>query len=124
MMFQLQMFFNCTWHDNLATNRQQLQLLLLISYGILTAVPSENYCMSLGPYEWPVLVALKCMLLVYLNICFLLLQEWFRESHSKLMAVQLVNYSYSPQLGCAVELILAVYKIIRTHSFVLKLLLQ
>ena len=59
MMFQLQMFFNCTWHDNLATNRQQLQLLLLISYGFLTAVPSENYCMSLGPYEWPVLHAVS-----------------------------------------------------------------
>ena len=40
------------------------------------------------------------------------------------MAVQLVNYSYSPQLGCGVELILAVYKIIHTHSFVLKPLLQ
>ena len=38
----------------------------------------------------------KYMLLVYLNIVFLiivvLLQEWFREGHSKLMAVQLVNY--------------------------------
>jgi len=35
------------------------------------------------------------MLLVYLNIGFLivvLLQEWFRDSHSKLRAVQLVNY--------------------------------
>ena len=41
------------------------------------------------------LVALKYMLLVYLKVVFLiafLLQEWFRDSHSKLMAVQLVNY--------------------------------
>ena len=28
--------------------------------------------MSLGAYEWAVLVALKCILLVYLNICFLI----------------------------------------------------
>ena len=28
--------------------------------------------MLLSAYEWPELVALKCMLLVYLNICFLI----------------------------------------------------
>ena len=31
-------------------------------------MPSENLCMSLSAYEWAVLVALKCMLLDYLNI--------------------------------------------------------
>ena len=80
--------------------------------------------MSLGAYEWPVLVTLKYMLLVYLNIGFLiivvLLQEWFRESHSKLMAVQLVNYIHSPQLGCGLELIVAVYRMVHANSFVLK----
>ena len=47
--------------------------------------------MSLGAYEWPVLVALKYMLLVYLNIGFLIGMVQ-RKPHSKLMAVQFVNY--------------------------------
>ena len=56
----------------------------------LTAVPSENQCLSSGAYEWPVLVSLKHAVL---SQHWFLLQEWFRESLSKLMAaVQLVNY--------------------------------
>ena len=38
-------------------------------------------CMSSGAYEWPVLVALKHA--VGLSQHWFLLQEWFRESHSK-----------------------------------------
>ena len=33
--------------------------LFLFTFSSLTAVPSENQCMSSGAYEWPVLVALK-----------------------------------------------------------------
>ena len=36
-----------------------LLLLLFFFFSSLTAVPSENQCMSSGAYEWPVLVALK-----------------------------------------------------------------
>ena len=40
----------------------------------LTAVPSENQCLSSGAYEWPVLVSLKHA--VGLSQHWFLLQEW------------------------------------------------
>ena len=65
--------------------------------------------LSSGAYEWPVLVALKHAVGIYLNIGFLL-QEWFRESLSKLMACSPTCELHSPHLGCGLELILAVYR--------------
>ena len=50
-------------------------------------------CRSLDAYEWPVLAALKYMLLSFLTAVFLLfflLQEWFRGSHA--LQAKLVNY--------------------------------
>ena len=91
----------------------------------LTAMPSENQCMSsdalCGQCQLPL-----SMLLVYLNIGFLkyLLQEWFRETYSKLMASSRTCVLHSPHLGCGLELILAVYREVHAHSFVLKCLLQ
>ena len=49
-------------------------------FSSLTAVPSENQCLSSGAYEWPVLVSLKHAVGLSQH-CFLL-QEWL----SKLMA--------------------------------------
>ena len=36
-----------------------LVLFFFFFFSSLTAVPSENQCMSSGAYEWPVLVSLK-----------------------------------------------------------------
>ena len=71
----------------------------------LTTVPSENQCLSSGAYEWPVLVSLKHA--VGLSQHWFLLQEWFRESLSKLMACSPTCELHSPHLGCGLELILA-----------------
>ena len=87
-----------------------------------TAVPSENQCLSLGAYEWPVLVSLKRA--VGLSQHWFLLQELFIESLSKLMACSPTCELHSPHLGCGLELILAVYREVHAHSFVLKHLLQ
>ena len=72
--------------------------------------------MSLGAYEW--LVLLHVGLSTSVLLLQFLMQEWFRESHSELMAVQLVNYIIS---GCGLELILAVYREVHAqYSFALK----
>ena len=84
----------------------------------LTAVPSENQCLSSGAYEWPVLVSLKHAVGLSQH-CFLL-QEWL----SKLMACSPTCELHSRHLGCGLELILAVYREVHAHSFVLKCLLQ
>ena len=84
----------------------------------LTAVPSENQCLSLGAYEWPVLVSLKHAVL---SQHWFLLQEWFRESLSKLMACSPTCELHSRHFGCG---LLAVYREVHAQSFVLKCLLQ
>ena len=84
----------------------------------LTAVPSESQCLSSGAYEWPVLVSLKHAVGLSQH-CFLL-QEWL----SKLMACSPTCELHSRHLGCGLELILAVYREVHAHSFVLKCLLQ
>ena len=73
-------------------------------------------------HEWPVLVALKHA--VGSSQRLFLLQEWFAESYSKLMACTPSCELHSPQLGCGLELILAVYREVHAHSFVLKHLIQ
>ena len=79
--------------------------------------------MSSGAYEWPVLVALKHPVGLSQHwFSKFLLQEWFRESHSKLMAWSPTCELHSPHLGCGLELILAVYKEVHGHSFVRTLL--
>ena len=90
----------------------------LFFYTSLTAVPSENQCLSSGAYEWPVLVSLKHAVGLSQH-CFLL-QEWL----SKLMACSPTCELHSRHLGCGLELILAVYREVHAHSFVLKCLLQ
>ena len=87
-------------------------------FSSLTAVPSENQCLSSGAYEWPVLVSLKHAVGLSQH-CFLL-QEWL----SKLMACSPTCELHSRHLGCGLELILAVYREVHAHSFVLKCLLQ
>ena len=87
-------------------------------FSSLTAVPSENQCLSSGAYEWPVLVSLKHAVGLSQH-CFLL-QEWL----SKLMACSPNCELHSRHLGCGLELILAVYREVHAHSFVLKCLLQ
>ena len=79
--------------------------------------------MSSGAYEWPVLVALKYPVGLSQHwFSKILLQEWFRESHSKLMAWRPTCELHSPHLGCGLELILAVYREVYGHSFVPTLL--
>ena len=82
----------------------------------LTAVPSENQCLSSGAYEWPGLVSLKH---AGLSQHWFLLQEWFRESLSKLMACSPTCELHSHHLGCGLELILAscLEKFMPTASF-------
>ena len=87
-------------------------------FSSLTAVPSENQCLSSGAYEWPVLVSLKHAVGLSQH-CFLL-QEWL----SKLMACSPTCELHSRHLGCGLELILAVCREVHAHSFVLKCLLQ
>ena len=93
-----------------------------VFFSSLTAVPSENQCLSSGAYEWSVLISLKHA--VGLSQHWFLLQEWFRESLSKLMECSPTCELHSPHLGCGLELILAVYREAHAHSFVLKHLLQ
>ena len=103
----------------------QHYIFFLSTWGVissLTTVPSENLCLSSGVYEWPVLVSLKYA--VGLSQHWFLLQEWFRESLSKLKACSPTCELHSPHLGCGLELILAVYREVHAHSFVLKYLLQ
>ena len=80
-------------------------------------MPSENQCLSSGAYEWPVLVSLKHA--VGLSQHWFLLQEWFRESLSKLMACSPTCELHSRHLGCGLELILAscLEKFMPTASF-------
>ena len=79
--------------------------------------------MSSSAYEWPVLVALKHPVGLSQHwFSKFLLQEWFRESHSKLMAWSPTCELHSPHLGCGLELILAVYREVHGHSFVRTLL--
>ena len=81
--------------------------------------------MSSGAYEWPVLVALNHAVdLSHHWFSKFVLQEWFRESHSKLMACSPTCELHSPRLGCGLKLILAVYREVCAHSFVQKHLLQ
>ena len=81
--------------------------------------------MSSGAYEWPVLVALKHAVGLSQHwFSKFLLQEWFRESCSKLMACSPTCELDSPHLVCGLELILALYREVHAHSFVLKHLLQ
>ena len=87
-------------------------------FSSITAVPSENQCLSSGAYECPVLVSLKHA--VGLSQHFFLLQEWL----SKLMACSPTCELHSRHLGCGLELILAVYREVHAHSFILKCLLQ
>ena len=47
-------------------------------FSSLTAVPSENQCLSSGAYEWPVLISLKHAVGLSQH-CFLL-QEWLSIS--------------------------------------------
>ena len=93
-------------------------LLFFVFISSLTAVPSENQCLSSGAYEWPVLVSLKHAVGLSQH-CFLL-QEWL----SKLMACSPTCELHSRHLGCGLELILAVYREVHAQSFVLKCLLQ
>ena len=92
--------------------------LFFVFFSSLTAVPSENQCLSSGAYEWPVLVSLKHAVGLSQH-CFLL-QEWL----SKLMACSPTCELHSRHLGCGLELILAVYREVHAHSFILKCLLQ
>ena len=73
----------------------------------------------IGAYEWPVLLAVKYMLLIYLNIGFLIAVFTAGMVQSKPMAVQLVNYIHLTLHGCGLELILAVYREVHAHSFIL-----
>ena len=73
--------------------------------------------MHVGTYECPVLVALKYAVgLSQRWLSEFLLQEWFRESHSKLMACSPTCELHSPHLGCGLELILAVYREVRVGT--------
>ena len=82
----------------------------------LTAVPSENQCMSSGAYEWTVLVSLKHAVGLSQHwFSKFLLQECFWESHSKLMACSPTCELHSPHLRCGLELILAVYREVHAH---------
>ena len=72
-------------------------------------MPSENQCLSSGAYETmsgQCYVSLKHA--VGLSQHWFLLQEWFRESLSKLMACSPTCELHSRHLGCGLELILAV----------------
>ena len=83
--------------------------------------------MSLGAYEWAVLVALKCILLVYLNICFLIaaftagmVQRKPQQANgSPTCELQLFTSTW---MWCRIDT--GCLQIIHTHSFVLKPLLQ
>ena len=95
-----------THYSQLLTRQDSSKLLLMcvcFFFSSLTAVPSENQCLSSGAYEWPVLFALKHA--VGLSQHWFLLQEWFRESLSKLMACSPTCELHSPH-----RLILAVYR--------------
>ena len=54
-----------THYSQLLTRQHSTKFLLVCSFFVflffssLTAVPSENQCLSSGAYEWPVLVSLK-----------------------------------------------------------------
>ena len=76
--------------------------------------------MSLGAYEWPVLVALKVHAIG-------LSQNWFSNCSFEVQRKpQQANGSQTCELHSRhlVELILAVYREVHAHSFVLKCLLQ
>ena len=108
--------------SQLLTRQHSTKLFLVFFFSSLTTVPSENQCLSSGAYEWPVLVSLKHA--VGLSQHWFLLQEWFRESLSKLMVCSPTCELHSRHLGCGLELIPAVYRGVHAHSFVLKCLLQ